>query len=274
MTTEPKTGLKSIAEGRSDIFRVDPRKLKIKEGWNSRDFSNPDNIEHVDMLAQSIAQIGVKEPLTVYWEDGQAWVSDGESRLRGVMRAIQNYKADIKTIPVKTEDRYANEADRLFSQQIRNAGKPFTPMEQSKLFKRLLDLGWAQKDIAAKSGISASRVSQLLDLLTMPEPIKRMVTQGQVTATMAVAAIKEHNPNKAVEILNDAIVTAKSEGRTRALPKDSSDIKRTPTAIMKDALTYIKDAFESSEIDNSADDVAVIRMPADQFEAIRNALKL
>src|ERR1700674_5839547 len=100
------TGIKSLAQGRTDVFKVDPRVLVIKDGWNSRDFNDPENLEHVDNLAQSIAAVGVKQPLTVFFENGKCYVSDGECRLRGAMRAIEHYKADLRTVPVQTEDRY------------------------------------------------------------------------------------------------------------------------------------------------------------------------
>ena len=45
--------LKDFAEGRTDVYKIDPRKLRIKEGWNSRDFSDPANMEHVKTLAAS-----------------------------------------------------------------------------------------------------------------------------------------------------------------------------------------------------------------------------
>ena len=35
------------------------------------DFSDPANKEHVEFLARSIAEVGVKEPLKVTWEDGK-----------------------------------------------------------------------------------------------------------------------------------------------------------------------------------------------------------
>src|SRR5882672_7451651 len=141
-----KSGLASLSEGRSDLLRIDPRKLVIKDGWNSRDMTDPTNIEHVEQLALSIAEVGVKQSITVYWENGTAYVTDGHIRLLAVMKAIKT-GADIKTVPVKGEDRYSNEADRIFSQIILNSGKPLSQMEQAKVFKRLLDLGWQQQDI-------------------------------------------------------------------------------------------------------------------------------
>lgn len=281
MTTEKeaaKGGLKSIAEGRSDIYRVDPRKIKVRPDWNGRDFSDPANIEHVDMLAQSIKAVGVKEPLTVAWENGEAWLIDGECRLRGALRAIEHYQAtDLKTVPVKGEDRYANDADKLFSQIIRNSGKPFSAMERAKVFKRLLDLGWKQTDIATKSGLTGSAVSQSLNLLMMPEPIKAMVSAGQVSASMAVATLKEHNPAAAVQVLQDAVATASAEGLVKAMPKHVATPKadKEPSTTVRGGIEKIvSNAFEYSDVDDSDADIIIIKMPAEQWEAIRRACKL
>lgn len=278
--------IKEMSEGRTDMFRIDPRKLNVKPSWNGRDFNDPANIEHVNILALSIAEIGVKEPLTVYMEDGKAWLSDGECRLRATLQAIKA-GAEIKTIPVKTEDRYANEADKLFSQIIRNTGKPFSQMEQAKVYKRLLDLGWAQGDIAKKAGISAARVSQILNLLTLPEPIKAMVSSGQVSANMAVAAIKDHNPAKAIAVLQDAVATAQSEGATKAMPRHvapavapmgapaTPNEPKEPSNLVRGGIEKIvHNAFEFSDVDDSDTEIVVIKMPVEQWEAIRKACKL
>ena len=166
--------LKDFAEGRTDVYKIDPRKLRIKEGWNSRDFSDPANMEHVKTLAASIREVGVKEPLKVNMEDNVPYVTNGECRLRAVMLLIEQ-GVEIKSVPVMGEDRFANEADRLFTQFISNSGKPFGPIENARLFKRLVDMGWAQKDIAGKSGMSGGRVSQLLALNTLPISIQQLI---------------------------------------------------------------------------------------------------
>lgn len=260
------TGLKSLAEGRSDMFRIDPRKLKIKDGWNSRDFNDPSNADHIDMLAKSIASVGVKEPLTVYWDDGVAWISDGECRLRGAMRAIEVYKAEIKTVPVKTEDRYASEAEKLFSQSLRNSGKPFTPMENAKLYKRLLDFGWAAKDIAEKQGISQSRVSQVLSLLTMPEEVKALVTAGTVSASMAANSIREAagDGKAAAATLQAAAANAAAEGSTKVRPRHVGK--------KESVKTVVRDIFNGCHIDlgNEEAGIVIIRMSANDYATLKD----
>lgn len=213
-----KSGIASISEGRSDIHKIKPTDLHIREGWNSRDWNFDPNDDQDLALARSIAEMGVKEPLTVNWEDGKAWIEDGHRRYMAVWYAINNLKADIQTVPVKTGDRHANEADRVLSQIIRNSGKPLMPIEQAKVYKKLIDFGMPNKDIAAKVGVSPARISQVLDLLTLPEAIKSLVSAGTVSASYAMQMHKEEG-KEAVGILNKAVEVANAEGSKKVLPK-------------------------------------------------------
>ena len=265
------TGLASISEGRSDIHRIAPKLIHVRPNWNSRDFKDPANIEHIEILGKSIAEIGVKEPLTVNWEDGKAWIEDGECRLRATLYAIEFLKADIKTIPCKVGERYANEADRLFNQQIRNSGKPFTGLESAKLYKRLLNMGWQQGDIAKKAGISPARVSQILDYNTMPEGVKMMVQNGQVAPSTAMAVIKSEG-TAAEAALTAGLTAAQAEGKTKVMQKHIGEVATAaPKVNVKAAM---KEAFEYCDIDDEDNEIVIIKCPVEQFEIIRKVLGL
>ena len=209
---------------RSEYYQIDPRKLQIRADWNSRDFSDPSNMEHVEELAKSIAEIGVREPLKAYLDGDTAFVTNGECRLRAVMMLIER-GVDIKAVPVMAEDRLANEADRLFTQFISNSGKPFGPIENAKLFKRLLDMGWQQQDIAKKTGFSGGRVSQLLELLRLPLVLQKFIIEGKASASMVLSVWKKHNEDTALAVaeLSGAVAVAAEQGRKRAMPKDTGD---------------------------------------------------
>ena len=209
---------------RSEYYQIDPRKLQIRADWNSRDFSDPSNMEHVEELAKSIAEIGVREPLKAYLDGDTAFVTNGECRLRAVMMLIER-GVDIKAVPVMAEDRLANEADRLFTQFISNSGKPFGPIENAKLFKRLLDMGWQQQDIAKKTGFSGGRVSQLLELLRLPLVLQKFIIEGKASASMVLQVWKKHNEDTALAVaeLSGAVAVAAEQGRKRAMPKDTGD---------------------------------------------------
>lgn len=273
-----KTGISSLSEGRSDLLKIDPRKLHIKENWNTRDMNSPENIEHVDQLARSIAEVGVKVPLKAFWEDGKAWVTSGHCRHAAAIRAIEVYKSELKTVPVQIEDRYANEADRLFGQIVDNQGKPFTALEQAKVFKKLIDLGWQQGDIAKKAGITASRVSQILDLLTMPEGVKAMVVAGNVSPTMAMQTVKEQGATAAETALKAGLEAAKAEGKTKVKPSHLEPTEAPsgnwePAQPVKVNLrTLIKEVLDATDVNDSGDDVVVLTMPYDQWKRLRDGV--
>lgn len=261
--------LKELSQGRTDVFKIDPRIIHIKDGWNSRDFNDPDNIEAVNIIARSIAEIGYKQnkPLTVSYEDGKCWLVNGETRLRAAKQAIAN-GVELKTVPVVPAERNANEADRIFDQSLDNSGRPFKDLEQARCWKRLIDLGWQQGDIAKRAGISASRVSQILGLLRLPESVKAMVVAGTVSATMAQQTVASEGTD-AEKVLKNGLAKAQAEGKTKVTAAHVEGTTRQPNI-----RTAVINAFEYADIDDSAEDFVVIKMPADKFEVLRKLLEL
>lgn len=233
-----KSGIQSIASGRTDVYRLDPALILIRPNWNGRDFNDPTNKDHIEQLAKSIASVGVKTPLRVTWDDGKIYLTDGECRLRAVKLAIKK-GAEIKTVPVLTEDRYSSEADQLFTQIVANSGKGFTPLEMAGVFKRLLDFGWSEKDIASKSGMSGQRVKDLLELNAAPAEVTKMIRDGDVKATTAQKVIRSNkgNTKAAIETLTKAIVTAKAAGKKKATAKHvAPSLKTQVTEILGRAM--------------------------------------
>ena len=231
------TGIAQFSQGKSEVNKVDPRLLVIDESDDYRDKS-PELEAHIDQLAQSIAEIGVRKPIEVKLEDGKIIVKEGRSRTRAAMRAIEVYKADLKAVPVISVDRYANEADLILNQFVGNSGKPFTSLEQAKIFKKLLDMGWNQGDIAKKVGMSNGRISQILDLLTMPAPVQAAVVAGTVSASLAKQVVKAaETPAQASQALVAAVAQASEEGR-KVRPADVGHGT-------KNAMTVLKEAFDN-----------------------------
>lgn len=249
--------IKDIANGRSDLYRVDPNLIQIKEGWNSREGTDPANAAHVAELAASIREVGVKKPLVCYMENEVVYVTDGHCRLQAVMHLIEE-GVEIKTVPVMVEDRHANEADRIFSQIVHNAGKPLTSLEQAKVFKRLVDLGWAQKDIASKAGISGGRVSQLLELLILPAILQKYIIEGKASANMVLTIYKKHKQNvdETIMELNGAVKVAEESGRKRAMPKDTAEggAKKGDGEARQSLKNYLKELVATAYADERVDD--------------------
>ncbi len=96
--------IKDVAQGRSDLYKLDPKLIQIKEGWNSREATDPQNASHIAELAASIKEVGVKKPLVCYMENDIVYVTDGHCRLQAVMHLIEQ-GVEIKTVPVIVEDK-------------------------------------------------------------------------------------------------------------------------------------------------------------------------
>lgn len=264
--------IKGIAVGRSDIYRLDPLDLNVKDDWNCR-VVNFDPADADDLaLAESISQVGVKQALTAYTENGKVYVSDGHRRLGATLYAINNLGAEIKSVPVQTEERYANEADRVLSMIVRNSGKPLAPIEQARVLKRLLDLGWTEKDIAAKTGYKRPWIKDLLELQAAPQSVIGLVTNGQVSATLAISTLKKHEGDggKTARELTRAVEKAQKEGKTRATAKHVDTPK---PASLKDQIKGVL-----GEITFTADPLGgsgyVAEFTADQYATLRTLLDL
>jgi ParB/RepB/Spo0J family partition protein len=198
---------------------MDPRKIVIRHGWNSRDFDLPENIAHVDQLAESIREVGVKEPLAGYHEEGEFILTNGESRLRAVLKLIAEGH-EVETVPVQPEPRHATEAEHVLSQIIRNSGKPFTPIENARVFARLLGMGMTNKEIAGKVGMTPERVAQIAKLDSVTPTVREHIKKGEITSTLVQRIQgKAKDANEVEEQVVEAIKTAQAEGKKKATPK-------------------------------------------------------
>lgn len=265
------TGIAQFSQGKQEVFKVDPALLVIETNWNTRDDS-PELLEHIDTLAQSIAEIGVKKPIEVKLINGKLIVRDGHCRTRATMLAITKYQAEIKTVPVISVDRFANDADLILNQVISNSGKPLTALEEARVYKKLLDMGWQQSDIGKKVGKSNGRISQILSYLEMPASVQAQVASGAVSASLAQSVVKQaETPAKASQALAAAVQQATVQGR-KVKPADVG-LKASG-----DLYKNLKQAFDDSDIDCSEEivnqGVVNITMPVENWHLVRKLLEL
>ncbi len=253
------SNLKFSAEGRRNVYYVNPFTLKVKPDWNYRDMTDPRNADHVRSLVDSIRENGVLEPLSVHNEGGTFYINSGHCRYLAVMNLI-NSGVDIPRIPIITEDKYSSEDDRIFAHLNRNSGLPPSPLETAREIRKLHNRGFTEGEIARRTGISVSRITQLLELISGATPkIERLITTHAVSPSMAHKVIKEAGSGDAAEQkLEDAVDVARAKGRKRAMPKDlgrqdvveSSGVASSATPGASDDPASLFDTGDSD--DNSA----------------------
>jgi len=185
-------------QGRSNIFKIDPRQIVIKEGWNQRtDFGD------LDELAKSIAENGVLNPVHFIKNDaGEIEIVDGERRLKATLLAIKN-GADIQAIPGFPVDKKKSEIDRLFIQLIANDGKRFNPVEEAGIYQRFIVWGLSVKDIADKTGRSLQHVYKRLELNAASPEVKKALADKKITIEEAIEVAAEDTIEGQSEKLSD-----------------------------------------------------------------------
>lgn len=222
--TEPakkQGGIKDVALRRTDTYHVDPRLLVVEEGWNLRDVDfDPTDPEDLS-LSHNIAKNGVKNALVVDWRDGKIVVRHGHRRRAATMYAIDVLGADIVSVPVVKVASFSSEADQILDNQVAsNDSKAPKLHEYGRAFKRLLNLGMTERDIAERIGKSDTHVRNCLMLYAAPEEVQHMVVAGEVSASLAIDTLRQApEPQAATENLQAAVATAKAAGKTKATAK-------------------------------------------------------
>lgn len=274
-TPAKKRGHRDNAEEVAGLYLYDPRKLHVQEGWNSRAVTfSPDDEEDI-ALARSIAEVGVKQPLTAFLQGGVAYLTDGHRRLAATLYAMDILGADIKTVPVQSETKLASEADRVLSQLVRNQGKPLAPIEKASVFAKLIGFGWSEAEIAKKVGLTRQRVVDLLTLRAGPQAVVEMVTAGEVSAGLALETIRAEKGDgaAAAEKLYAGLVKARAEGKSKATAKHVDrpppDLRKSVgyAAGMKRAVEIAEGFLRSRDDDGEAGEIFVARQIVDALNA-------
>lgn len=205
---------------RSDVLNVDPRNLRIPEGFNLReDFGD------IEGLSLSIEENGVRNPLSGYKanENGVEvyYVTDGHRRYLATMAALER-GVEIARIPFRLEGRTYTEVERICDMIIRNDGKNFTPYEHAKVFDKLTEkYGWTVAEIGKKFGKSHNFIRECLSYLTLPEEVQESIKSGEISAGAAKTVVKKiEDKEEAVKAIKEAVEVAKSKGKKTATEKD------------------------------------------------------
>jgi ParB family chromosome partitioning protein len=142
--------------------------------------------EGLQELAASIAEKGVLQPVLVRRVAGEPAAFEiiaGERRWRAAQLA------QLHEIPALVRDFSDQEAQEVAL--IENLQRQdLNALEEAEGYRRLMqDYGHTQDDLARSVGKSRSHVANTLRLLTLPDGVKRLLEQGQLTAGHARAVL-------------------------------------------------------------------------------------
>ena len=182
--------------------------------------------DSLDELSASIAQHGVLQPIIVKpLENGQYRIISGERRWRAARLA------GITEIPALIK----NDADEKLSLEIglieNLQREDLNIVEQARGYKTLMtDFSLTQEQIAQRMGKSRSSIANTLRILSLPDSVLQMVTDGKLSAGHARALLPffDQKPDKEY-ILKEAEKIAKNGLTVRDVEKMAGKTKKTRT---------------------------------------------
>lgn len=212
-------------EAKRDYYLVDPRKLKVDPDYNVRDYASEATTAHIENLAASIAENGVRVPLEVRLRENDLVVVSGHCRLRAALLAIKG-GAKIDAVPVMPEIKTQTDVERALNLALHNGGLPLAPAEKAKVVQRLLTAGWSREECAKRLGYKS--VQPILDmeaLLGAPGDVQRMVNDGEVSPSLAAVQIRREGA-----AAGETLRKAKAHGKRN---KKTGKVKITAKAVRK-----------------------------------------
>lgn len=133
--------------------------------------------ESIEMLAASIREVGILQPVVVRPADsaGVHTLVAGERRWRAARLA------GLKDIPAIIRDEAAAGSD-LTEALIENVQREdLGPLEESAAYRQLLeDFGWTHEQVATRVGKSRPSVTNSLRLLQLPAPVQGMLERKEL----------------------------------------------------------------------------------------------
>ncbi|MHC4152401.1 MAG: ParB/RepB/Spo0J family partition protein [Planctomycetota bacterium] len=157
-----------------DIEHITENPYQPRANWNEQELSD---------LAESIRANGVIQPIIVRKHNNKYQLIAGERRFRAAKMA------SLKTIPAIV--RSATEEQLLELALVENIHRAdLNPIERAKAYQKYLNtFSLTQAEAASRLGEDRSVVANYLRLLDLPNEIKQMLIDGQLSAGHARAIL-------------------------------------------------------------------------------------
>lgn len=170
--------------------------------------------EDIASLSESIKTHGVLQPLVVRVVGDQYQLVAGERRLRAAQ------EAGVGEVPVRVVD--FNDQEVLEAALVENIQRTdLNPIEKAVGFKDYLDrFSMTQEQLAQRLGLDRSSISNLVNLLDLPEEIQESVRVGQITLGHAKVLKGVPEPEKQLALCREIIANGHSVRALESLVRE------------------------------------------------------
>lgn len=206
-TSEVNTG------GSSNIGEVDVMLIKPNPDQPRREF----NEESLRELADSIAQIGIVQPITLRdTGDGFYTIIAGERRWRACqMAGLECVPAYIRTVDDE------NMMEMALVENIQR--QDLTALEVALAYQHLIEqYGLTQEQLSEKVGKNRATVTNYLRLLKLPAPIQVALKERQIDMGHARALLSLDDPKAQLHVFDEMVANGLSVRRVEEMVKELS----------------------------------------------------
>ena len=227
---------KALGRGLSSLLKEEIVPIEVTQASNSVDIDLIEvnknqprkhfDAEKIKELADSIISHGLIQPIIVNkLPDGKYQIIAGERRFRACKMA------GLRTIPVVVKQ--LSDKDILEIALIENIQRQaLTAIEEAEGFQQLVqDYGYSHNELAIAVGKSRSHIANLLRLNQLPDSIKMMINNGQLSMGHARCLIGLENAETLASkiIANDLNVRQAEElagSRRKKARKNEDSVKK------------------------------------------------
>ena len=119
-----------------------------------------------------------------------------------------------------------NEKDKLTRAFNSTQGLALTPLDQGRLFQRMLDEGMSKKEISKRTSKSLSVISNALFILKADDEVITAIEEGKIKSSRVGRIMREHGTENATLIVK-AEIEAGQPNTLEQQPKGISDSQQT-----------------------------------------------
>lgn len=182
----------------------------------------------LEMLAESITQYGMIQPITVRAVDGIYQIVTGERRWRAARMAGIS---EIPVIIITANNKKA--AELALVENIQRSD--LNPIEEAEGFASLIqEYGLTQEEAAKRIGKSRTVITNALRLLSLPEKVRKLIENGELSTGHAKVLLGINNPEKLEAAANQVVLRALSVRDTEKLVKILNTPSPEPVHIVRD----------------------------------------
>ncbi len=202
--------------------------------------------ESISDLADSIRVHGILQPISVrLMGSGYYQIISGERRWRAAREAGIS---EVPVIVLEADDRTAMELGLIENLQRED----LNPMEEAMGFKSLItDYGLTQEDVAKQVGKSRPAVANALRLLGLPEDLKALVEDNQLTAGHARAILSLNDEDSRLALVQQVMDKSLSVRQTEEVAKKLNRGKKPVAQPEKDPTQVDYAALAALELGKS-----------------------